>query len=114
MSDEKEKSHVFIKAEQCKGCGICIETCPVDVLKQSDELNANGYHPAYYTGEGCIGCGFCHYSCPEPGTITVIKDMSELTETKYCDSCEEERKIFQRDEKSEVYYCAYCLEKIEN
>jgi NAD-dependent dihydropyrimidine dehydrogenase PreA subunit len=109
----KTKGHVVINVEECKGCGICIETCPADVLYQSDDLNSHGYHPAAYKGEGCRGCGFCYYSCPEPGAITVFKDWEEITETGYCPHCEEEHKIFKRDENEDYYYCTKCLNKIE-
>ena len=65
--------HVVINEEECKGCALCIEACPVNVLFQQSKLNSMGYHPAGYTGEGCTGCGVCFYACPEPGAITVYK-----------------------------------------
>lgn len=64
---------VVIREEECKGCGLCIEACPQDVLFCQKHLNRMGYHPAGYTGEGCTGCGYCFYQCPEPGAITVYK-----------------------------------------
>jgi NAD-dependent dihydropyrimidine dehydrogenase PreA subunit len=71
--DEKSRGRVEIFADLCKGCLLCIEACPPEVLKMSDELNKMGYHPAFYVGEGCTGCGICFYICPEPGTIRVYK-----------------------------------------
>ena len=68
---------VIIRVDECKGCGFCIEACPVKVLKQADGFNVKGYHPAEYAGEGCTGCGICFYTCPEPGAITVIKRTKE-------------------------------------
>ncbi|RKY90012.1 4Fe-4S ferredoxin [candidate division KSB1 bacterium] len=64
---------VIIRVDECKGCGYCVEACPVKVLVQSKKLNIKGYHPAEYKGSGCTGCGVCFYTCPEPGAITVIK-----------------------------------------
>ncbi|MBN1998575.1 4Fe-4S dicluster domain-containing protein [candidate division KSB1 bacterium] len=68
-----EKAKVIIREDECKGCGLCIEACPVDVLFEQNVLNRMGYHPAGYKGEGCTGCGICFYQCPEPGAITVFK-----------------------------------------
>jgi len=68
-----DKNWVVIHPELCKGCGICIEACPQDVLKFHEKFNTKGYHYAYYIGEGCTGCNVCFYACPEPETIEVYK-----------------------------------------
>ena len=64
---------VIVNEDECKGCGLCIDMCPKDVLIEQPHLNRMGYRPAGYLGEGCIGCGHCFYACPEPGAITVLK-----------------------------------------
>lgn len=64
---------VVIDAEECKGCGLCVEVCPPSALKISEALNRMGYHPAEYKGVECTGCGVCFYVCPEPAAITVYK-----------------------------------------
>ena len=64
---------IVIDAEECKGCGLCVEVCPPTVLKISEALNRMGYHPAEYKGIECTGCGVCFYVCPEPAAITVYK-----------------------------------------
>jgi len=68
-----EKADVKIEPELCKGCGLCIDCCPPDVLRFHDKFNTKGYHFAYYTGDGCTGCGMCFYACPEPEAIIVYK-----------------------------------------
>lgn len=73
-----KKGMVIIGEEECKGCSLCVDACPVDVLYLSDKLNNHGYHPSTYTGEGCTGCGVCFYVCPEPGGITVYKRFDEV------------------------------------
>lgn len=72
-NERKPGAWVHVEADLCKECGLCVEACPVGVLKISKTLNKMGYHPVEYTGEGCTGCGVCFYVCPEPGTFTVHK-----------------------------------------
>ncbi|MBS1271127.1 MAG: NAD(P)H-quinone oxidoreductase subunit I, chloroplastic [Candidatus Marinimicrobia bacterium] len=73
MSAKKSRGMIFFRVEECKGCALCVDACPVNVLELSSELNSHGYHPATYKGEGCTGCGVCYYVCPEPGGIKVYK-----------------------------------------
>ena len=67
------RGNIEINIEECKGCGLCVESCPPKCLALSDELSAYGVHPAVYAGDGCTGCGICFYCCPEPGAITVLR-----------------------------------------
>jgi NAD-dependent dihydropyrimidine dehydrogenase PreA subunit len=68
---------VDLNAEECKGCGLCVEACPPKVLQLASFLNRYGYHPVIYTGAGCTGCGICFFACPEPGGIVVWRAKSE-------------------------------------
>jgi 2-oxoglutarate ferredoxin oxidoreductase subunit delta len=67
------RGKVTISQEECKGCGLCVESCPPKCLHLAPELSSYGVHPARYTGEGCTGCGICFYCCPEPGAIVVYR-----------------------------------------
>jgi NAD-dependent dihydropyrimidine dehydrogenase PreA subunit len=67
------KGIIEIFPDECKGCGYCVEECPMNVLMMSEKLNRKGYHPSVYVGDGCSGCGICFYACPEPGAIRVRK-----------------------------------------
>jgi NAD-dependent dihydropyrimidine dehydrogenase PreA subunit len=71
VEEKMDRGKVEILEEECKGCGLCVTACPIQVIKLTDRLNGHGYHPAMYLGEGCTGCGICFYACPEPGAITV-------------------------------------------
>ena len=64
---------VKIDANECKGCGLCVESCPPKCLSLEQRLNSYGVHPAYYLGGRCTGCGICFFACPEPGAIRVLR-----------------------------------------
>lgn len=71
------RGSIKINTNECKGCGLCIESCPPKVLELEHVLNPYGVHPARYKGEGCTGCGICFYCCPEPGAITVFRAVAQ-------------------------------------
>ena len=68
-----DRGTVELNAEECKGCGLCVEACPPKGLSLSPKLNRYGYHVAAYQGWGCTGCGICFFVCPEPGGIRVFR-----------------------------------------
>src|SRR5689334_12732594 len=39
---------VVIKHEQCKGCGFCVEFCPLGALELDKGYNGKGYHPPFF------------------------------------------------------------------
>jgi Pyruvate/2-oxoacid:ferredoxin oxidoreductase delta subunit len=65
--------NVEIDAEECKGCALCVETCPEQILALSSCFNHAGYHPVEVVAAGCTGCGLCFYCCPEPGAIRIVR-----------------------------------------
>ena len=55
-----------IDQNRCKGCLLCVATCPKEVLAVSDSVNAKGYFPVYPAHpEKCIYCGLCAVMCPD-------------------------------------------------
>lgn len=64
---------VTINTDECKGCGLCVASCPPRCLELAPGLSPYGVHPARYLGQGCTGCGICFYCCPEPGALAVYR-----------------------------------------
>ncbi|MBN2372395.1 4Fe-4S binding protein [bacterium] len=55
-----------IDKDWCKGCEICVITCPKHLIRLSDELNSSGYHYAViHDYEHCTGCSICAIMCPD-------------------------------------------------
>jgi 2-oxoglutarate ferredoxin oxidoreductase subunit delta len=68
------RGQVCLIPNRCKGCGLCIEFCPQDVLCITEERNAKGYHyPTIAPGKeaGCVHCEFCTLVCPEFAIFTL-------------------------------------------
>ena len=55
------------KTDNCKGCGLCVDVCPKQVLALAEEqINKKGHHPVVAVNESaCIGCAFCATMCPD-------------------------------------------------
>lgn len=70
-------NRIEIDFERCKGCYLCIETCPRHLIEAGDCLNAAGYYPAIFIGNGqCTACALCATVCPDVG-IDVFKDNEQ-------------------------------------
>lgn len=67
---------VVIDVERCKGCELCRDACPKDVLALAESLNAKGYRPVILLdpAHDCSGCALCATVCPD-GCITVYRDV---------------------------------------
>ena len=55
------------RTDRCKGCGLCVSTCPKGLLAiAKDKINQKGHHPAEITDpEKCVGCASCAIMCPD-------------------------------------------------
>jgi NAD-dependent dihydropyrimidine dehydrogenase PreA subunit len=69
--DKRDRGLLEVDGNECKGCGLCVEACPLHLIGLSERLNHYGYRTAEYAGKGCTACGICYVVCPEPGAITV-------------------------------------------
>ncbi|SDO64813.1 4Fe-4S dicluster domain-containing protein [Desulforhopalus singaporensis] len=66
------KGSTQIETDRCKGCGLCVAVCPLELLTQDETtVNIKGYFPAKIKyPKKCKGCGFCALMCPD-SVITV-------------------------------------------
>ena len=70
-----------VKENKCIGCGICVESCPVEgkaihIIKHGEKQTADrkGRGTAFYDYDKCIKCYCCQEMCPEDA-ITVKKSL---------------------------------------
>ncbi len=68
-----KKGDVVIQIEKCKGCELCIASCPQNVLAMSDKVNAKGFRYAVKVNSDCTGCANCAVVCPD-AVITVYRE----------------------------------------
>lgn len=71
-------NQVTIAKNVCKGCGLCVATCPKQILRiDRSILNDKGYNPSHVMDlAACIACGMCAIICPD-SAITVEKEDAE-------------------------------------
>ncbi len=62
---EVPRGRWIVFPDLCKGCGLCIETCPEDVLRWSQDLGAYGTPTVEVDAGGCIACRTCAEHCPD-------------------------------------------------
>jgi 2-oxoglutarate ferredoxin oxidoreductase subunit delta len=68
------RGQIYLILERCKGCNLCVELCPQQVLEVSTETNAKGYHYPELKEVGdrhCVNCEFCTMICPEFAIFSV-------------------------------------------
>jgi 2-oxoglutarate ferredoxin oxidoreductase subunit delta len=66
VTTKNGKAYFHNFPDLCKGCGLCIEKCPVDTIGWSEHLGVYGT-PTVEPGHGkdCIACMMCQLVCPD-------------------------------------------------
>ncbi len=60
------KGKIRITNGRCKGCGLCVEACPVGSLAIGDKYNPAGYaYVEQQKPQKCTGCAICAELCPD-------------------------------------------------
>ncbi len=55
----KDSKRLKVRKELCKGCRICVEFCPKNVLEiEDDKVKIKDINK-------CIQCGLCELRCPD-------------------------------------------------
>ncbi|MDD2220084.1 MAG: 4Fe-4S binding protein [Desulfoplanes sp.] len=72
---EDSMSRIVIQEDRCKGCLLCTQVCPTNIIAPSNRFNQQGYKVVEIP-EGkmnlCKGCAFCAEICPDYA-ITVFR-----------------------------------------
>jgi len=50
--------HSFIVTDDCIGCGVCVDLCPLDCLRMGEN------DKPYLKYDECWYCGCCEIECP--------------------------------------------------
>ena len=69
----KPKGKVTFNSNLCKGCSVCVASCPMGILAlDTSIINDKGYSPAVCVEpDKCIACGSCAIMCPD--TIITVE-----------------------------------------
>lgn len=68
-----------IDVELCTGCGVCVKTCPMDVIRMDEK---RGKAMIKYVEE-CMCCDACEFDCPE-GAIYVSPEKYQPLMVSWC------------------------------
>ena len=91
---------VEFDSQVCKGCGVCIEACPEDIIEYAGTFNHRGVRPTQLVPDGlvrCSACGNCAVVCPD-SAVTVDnlrkhlhfgKNPLRIGDMHYCPGCDE-------------------------
>lgn len=66
---KKKLKELIITRDWCKGCGICVQFCPTEVLELDTADKSVALHP-----EKCICCKMCELRCPDLAIEVVIEE----------------------------------------
>ena len=75
---EKPKAVAYIVEEECIGCTLCIQACPVDAISVDASTGAKVVSEAT-----CVGCKVCTIACPF-GTVNYSQATGKVVK---CDLC---------------------------
>jgi 2-oxoglutarate ferredoxin oxidoreductase subunit delta len=71
------RGRVTVFPNWCKGCGLCVEFCPADVLEQGPDGRVTVAHP-----EKCTACRWCELHCPDFAIFVADVEPEEGTEAE--------------------------------
>ena len=60
-AEKRDRGLLRVDANECKGCGLCVEACPPKVIHLSEGLNHYGYRTASYNRHRMHGMRYLLY-----------------------------------------------------
>ncbi len=70
---------IKIESDLCKGCDLCIESCPKHVyIKSSNENKKGVYLPCPVNEVECNKCHLCELMCPDQAITVEDIDDEEI------------------------------------
>ncbi|WP_025209271.1 4Fe-4S binding protein [Hippea sp. KM1] len=80
----EKRMPVEINEKLCKGCGLCVNVCPKNVLEMVEDLHVwMGTIAKVARPEDCIRCKMCEDICPDFAiTVADIGVELEFTDSK--------------------------------
>lgn len=65
---------LVINKERCKGCGLCVSSCPKGILKIGNVLNLKEIPVVEFNNpEKCTACAICAKRCPDYAIVEVYR-----------------------------------------
>jgi 2-oxoglutarate ferredoxin oxidoreductase subunit delta len=59
-------NRIEVDRNRCKGCGLCVDSCPKKIIRLSSSINVKGYHFAeQFDLTACNACRMCAQTCPD-------------------------------------------------
>ncbi|MGM0441638.1 MAG: FAD-binding protein [Elusimicrobiota bacterium] len=93
---------IKVNSDKCSGCGVCVDSCPFNVIEIVDRAEVGKEHPKYdkiaKINEGCNLCGACVDACPLGAiSITEVEKKPKVNIKDYTDIW-----VFAEQKKGEV------------
>jgi len=84
MAQENKQIAFRVHEDRCIGCGVCVDACPMKILKMENDLCVMA------DISRCLECGTCIRECPQdaiviPG-VKLSEEKEKKTKTKSADS----------------------------
>lgn len=75
----KPVKKLIIDEDYCKGCGLCVIACPLELITVGKKVNKQGYPLAQISDdvqEECTACSACARMCPD-AAISVYRSKKD-------------------------------------
>ena len=90
---------IEISSQTCKGCGLCVERCPMSALQLQDSPEAKNKlgKISVLDSEQCIGCGVCAHKCPTQSLSLVPREHEQNIPENFRDMAQRMARERRRD-----------------